>query len=288
MSRRSSTLSEADAVNGQSLYSLPSGGVNIGRYTNAHHHKDGVSSSVFKARGLRDVIYEDEPNGNKALVALKVTHPSSCTAPHDPKRECRLLLTAKSGNVITLLETFEQAGGCLVLVFPFMPYDLGQLLQDLRLSECQRKTCLQDIFRGLAHIHQLGIIHRDIKPGNILLQTPTGPAFIADFGIAWAKDDSSAEPADAKILDVGSTSYRPPELLFGNQRYCQSLDLWAAGCVAAQVINLGSRTLFDSGDLGSELALIKSIFQTLGTPHLDVWPVRMNSAHLDSNLLTHL
>jgi hypothetical protein len=49
--------------------------------------------------------------------------------------------------------------------------------------------------------------------------------------------------------------------------------MWAAGCVAAQLLGLGNRTMFDSGDLGSELALIKSIFETLGTPDLDVWPV---------------
>jgi cyclin-dependent kinase len=48
--------------------------------------------------------------------------------------------------------------------------------------------------------------------------------------------------------------------------------MWAAGCVAAQVVCLNAKSLFDAGALGSELALIKSIFQTLGTPDLKVWP----------------
>ncbi|CAD0112015.1 unnamed protein product [Aureobasidium uvarum] len=74
-------------------------------------------------------------------------------------------------------------------------------------------------------------------------------------------------------MDVGTTSYRPPELMFGNQWYNTSLDMWATGCVVAQVVSLGSQTLFDSGDLGSDLALIKSIFSTLGTPDLEKWPV---------------
>ena len=77
-------------------------------------------------------------------------------------------------------------------------------------------------------------------------------------------------------MDVGTTSYRPPELLFGKQWYDSSLDMWAAGCVAAQVVSLGSQTLFDSGDLGSDLALIKSIFSTLGTPDLKIWPVSLS------------
>ena len=129
--------------------------------------------------------------------------------------------------------------------------------------------------QGLEHIHSCGIIHRDIKPSNILLRSPSGPAYISDFGIAWSADDPSSEPAREKIMDVGTTSYRPPELMFGNQWYNTSLDMWATGCVAAQVVSLGSQTLFDSGDLGSDLALIKSMFSTLGTPNFDSWPVSM-------------
>lgn len=95
---------------------------------------------------------------------------------------------------------------------------------------------------------------------------------IADFGIAWSPTDSASEPADSKILDVGTTCYRPPELLFGQSKYNEKLDMWAAGCVAAQVVYLNGKTLFDAGDLGSELALIKSVFQTLGTPDDEIWP----------------
>lgn len=95
---------------------------------------------------------------------------------------------------------------------------------------------------------------------------------LADFGIAWSPTDPASEPASSKILDVGTTCYRPPELLFGQSKYGEKLDMWAAGCVAAQVVCLNGETLFDAGDLGSELALIKSMIQTLGTPDEHVWP----------------
>lgn len=160
------------------------------------------------------------------------------------------------------------------MAFPFMPYDLSGLLRRDQLKDDSRRSILTDVFSGLAHIHSLGIIHRDIKPSNILLSTLSGPALIADFGIAWSPSEPESEPANEKILDVGTTCYRPPELLFGGQSYGTELDMWAVGCVVAQVLCLGSETLFDAGDLGSELALIKSIFETLGTPNLDVWPVR--------------
>ena len=100
-----------------------------------------------------------------------------------------------------------------------------------------------------------------------------GPAYLTDFGIAWSPTDPQSEAADAKITDVGTTSYRPPELLFGWRKYDTSLDIWAAGCVVAEMVRPGHYPLFDAGPLGSELSLIKSIFTALGTPNEDVWPV---------------
>lgn len=194
------------------------------------------------------------------------------TAPHDSIREARILTACKSSNIISLLESFQQHDR-FMLVFPFMPYDLASLLRHNQLPEASKQTVLRDLFSGLAHLHSLGIIHRDIKPSNILLPTLRGPAYIADFGTAWSASDHGSEPSSTKHLEVGTTSYRPPELLFGKQDYGVKLDMWAAGCVAAQVLGLGGATLFDSGDLGSELALIKSIFETLGTPDVEIWPV---------------
>ncbi|KAH0352526.1 kinase-like protein, partial [Aureobasidium melanogenum] len=254
---------------------LPLGGVNIGRYTNAVHHNDGLFSEVYKAVAQPDcgIIlktrgYEKHP----CLVALKVTNLSATEPPHDSVREVRLLERARHQFVVELVESFQQAGGRLVLVFPFMPYTLDDQLRKGKLQLKDQKVILSQLMQGLGYIHSCGIIHRDIKPSNILLKSPSGPAYISDFGIAWSADDPSSEPAKEKIMDVGTTSYRPPELMFGNRWYDASLDMWATGCVVAQVVSLGPQTLFDSGDLGSDLALIKSIFSTLGTPDTESWP----------------
>jgi cyclin-dependent kinase len=248
------------------LEQLPEDGVTIGRYTRAQHFKDGLFSDVFKAALLSK---DTQP----ALVALKITSLSSNTPPHDSVREARILEVAKGEHIIPLIESFQQPGGRLVLVFPFMQFDLNTLLLRRQITREGGRTILRDVFRGLAHLHGLKIIHRDIKPSNILLASPSGPAYLADFGIAWSAADPASEAADEKILDVGTTCYRPPELLFGNQKYNTTLDMWAAGCVASQIVCLNGETLFDAGDLGSELALIKSIFETLGTPDLETWPV---------------
>jgi serine/threonine protein kinase len=239
-----------------------SDGIDVGRYTNAKYYRDGLVSTIYKAW-----------NGTGKTVALKITTPSVVTPPHDPEKEARVLRSASNSSIIPLLESFQESGGRLILVFPFMPYDLDHLLRQRILTLDQVRSHLKDLFTALAYVHVQEIIHRDVKPSNILLASPSGPAYLSDFGIAWVPRDKGSEPSDRKITDVGTTAYRPPELLFGNTKYNSSLDLWAAGCVVAEAIRLDNKSLFSSGPVGSELALIQSIFSTLGTPNLEVWPV---------------
>ncbi|USP74871.1 hypothetical protein yc1106_02145 [Curvularia clavata] len=249
------------------------GGKPVGKYHDAVYHREGLFSVVYKAPALgHDGFFPVDSPAKGRLVALKITTPSVMEPPHDSKREAKILSLAASDRIIPLLDTFFENGSQFVLVFPFMRYDFSDLLRDKKLSKSQTKSCIKDLFTGLAFIHNKGIIHRDIKPSNILLKSLDGPAYLSDFGIAWAPDVSGSEAADSKITDVGTTCYRPPELLFGNQKYGCSLDLWAAGCTVAEALDPDHETLFDSGELGSDLALIQSVFKKLGTPNLEVWP----------------
>ena len=238
-------------------------GVRMGIYHGIQCHKDGLFSTVYQAL---------TPEGQ--LVALKVTTPSAMSPPHDSEREVRILKDIAGSCVIPLLDSYRNSGSQFVLVFPFKPIELEQLLVAGSVSNKKKQSHLLDMFRALDHLHSHGIIHRDIKPSNILLDSPSGPAYLADFGIAWSPRDKASEAADHKTTDVGTTSYRPPELLFGYTAYGFALDMWAAGCVVAETVTSPRRVLFDSGALGSDLALVQSIFRSLGTPNLDVWPVR--------------
>ncbi len=245
-------------------------GTTIGPYRNAVYHREGICSTVYKAWDM-----------DGKMRALKLTRPSAMTPPHDSEREARILERCASSRVIELVDTFRQAGGYFILSFPFMRHDLMDLLGQKVLTPDEVKSHLRDLFSALAFVHSKGVIHRDVKPSNILLAAPSGPAYLADFGIAWSPNDKASEPADHKITDVGTTCYRPPELLFGHTRYDCSLDMWAAGCVVAEAVRLSNKTFFDAGSLGSELALIQSIFRSIGTPNLEVWPVSVCQILLD-------
>ena len=229
------------------------------------------------------------PTSEGLSVALKVITPSSLAPPHNCYAEVSILKSVlPHPNIIPLLETFNTpaTGGSLshlVLVFPFYTTSLADLPAVPHTSADTILKIFRDTFSALAHLHQNGIIHRDVKPSNILFNytdgTTAGPAYLADFGIAWSAitHGDGDEPPNDKITDVGTTHYRPLEILFGYKGYGPELDLWAMGCTIAEYFTaqVGGEnvTFFDAGDLGSELRLIASIFQKLGTPNARSWPV---------------
>lgn len=161
------------------------------------------------------------------------------------------------------------------MAFPFMPLTLASLIGSGSVSSNLTKKCFLGLFSALAFLHEQGIIHRDVKPSNLLLASSSGPAYLADFGTAWHPTISSNEPAHHKCLEVGTTCYRAPETLFGNRSYDMKLDIWAAGAMLVECVRKPPKTLFESRDTsedGNQLGLILSIFKTLGTPIKETWP----------------
>lgn len=157
-----------------------------------------------------------------------------------------------------------------------MPLTLSALLERGSLTNAQTRTIFRDVLQALADIHSKDIIHRDVKPQAILLESPDGPAYLSDFGTAWHPDLSAAsEPASAKILDIGTGPYRAPEVLFGDKSYGPPVDIWAAGCMLAECVRRPPKPLFESRAVhedGNQLGLILSIFKTIGTPTRETWP----------------
>ena len=200
--------------------------------------------------------------------------------PHNPDREVQILRKLTHASIIKLLDTFRDQGGRLVMVFPLMPLTLAKIIGSGAVSDTVTKSCFHDLFSALKYLHHQGIIHRDVKPSNLLLASPTGPAYLSDFGTSWDPSLSALdETGDHKVLEVGTTCYRAPETLFGNRSYGTSLDIWAAGTMFVECMRTPPKPLFDSRDTsedGNQLGLILSMFKTLGTPTKETWPEAVN------------
>lgn len=157
-----------------------------------------------------------------------------------------------------------------------MPYTLADLIDKQAISAAQVRLIFTDVLNALRDLHAEGIIHRDVKPSAVLLASPDGPAFLSDFGTAWHPEFSAhSEPANNKILDIGTGPYRAPETLFGNVEYQTAVDMWSLGVMLSEAIRTPPKAIFESRPAhedGSQLGLILSIFKTLGTPTPETWP----------------
>ncbi|MGH0168054.1 UNVERIFIED_CONTAM: hypothetical protein FKN15_072062 [Acipenser sinensis] len=102
------------------------------------------------------------------------------------------------------------------------------------------KVFLYQILRGLKYLHSAGILHRDIKPGNLLVNTNC-VLKICDFGLARVEElDESCHMTQ----EVVTQYYRAPEILSGSRHYDSGIDVWSVGCIFAEL--LGRRILFQA------------------------------------------
>lgn len=155
-------------------------------------------------------------------------------------------------NIIRLIDVLH-VNSQLWLSFELCDLDLrAAMLQRLVLPT---RALARQLFKALAHCHVNRVIHRDIKPQNILLKGNV--LKLADFGLARAQ----SLPHQHNTNQVVTLWYRAPELLLGDTNYTAAVDIWAAGCVIAEM--LSGKPLFPGS---SELDTLFKIFRLLGTP----------------------
>ncbi|XP_055377348.1 serine/threonine-protein kinase dyf-5 [Condylostylus longicornis] len=177
-------------------------------------------------------------------------------------REVKSLKKLSHANVVKLKEVIRE-NDTLYFVFEYMKENLYQLIKDreTHFPESSIKNILYQVLNGLAFMHRHGFFHRDLKPENLLC---SGPELvkIADFGLA--REIRSRPP----FTDYVSTRwYRAPEVLLHSTRYGSAIDLWAIGCIMAELYTF--RPLFPGS---SEVDQLFKICSVLGTPEKDDWP----------------
>mmetsp|Transcript_68942 Transcript_68942/g.202377 ORF Transcript_68942/g.202377 Transcript_68942/m.202377 type:complete len:313 (+) Transcript_68942:88-1026(+) len=216
---------------------------------------EGTYGKVYKAR--RNLTGESVAMKQMKLDAQEEGVPSTAI------REIALLKELSHPNVVRLLDVFCKPNK-LVLVFEFVENDLKKYMRAMsgRLPPQTVRNFTYQLCRGVEFCHANRILHRDLKPQNLLIDSKLRLK-IADFGLARA----FTVPVPKYTHEVVTVWYRPPEILLGGALYSVPVDLWSIGCVMAEMAT--GAPLF-AGD--SEIDTIFKIFQKLGTPTEQMWP----------------
>ncbi|KAI4333663.1 hypothetical protein L6164_018443 [Bauhinia variegata] len=217
----------------------------------------GTYSNVYRARDLEQ---------NKIVALKKVRFDN--LEPESVRfmaREIHILRRLDHLNVIKLEGLVTSRMSCsLYLVFEYMEHDLAGLASHpgLKFTEAQVKCYMQQLLCGLDHCHSRGVLHRDIKGSNLLIDN-NGILKIADFGLASFFDPNQVQPLTSRVVTLW---YRPPELLLGATYYGTSVDLWSTGCILAELY--AGKPIMPGR---TEVEQLHKIFKLCGSPSEDYW-----------------
>uniref|UniRef100_A0A669DKL3 cyclin-dependent kinase n=1 Tax=Oreochromis niloticus TaxID=8128 RepID=A0A669DKL3_ORENI len=214
--------------------------------------------------GTYATVYKGRSKLTENLVALKeirLEHEEG--APCTAIREVSLLKDLKHANIVTLHDIIHTQKS-LTLVFEYLDKDLKQYLDDCGnvIHVHNVKLFLFQLLRGLSYCHRRKVLHRDLKPQNLLINE-RGELKLADFGLARAK----SIPTKTYSNEVVTLWYRPPDILLGSTDYSTHIDMWGVGCIFYEMAT--GRPLFPGSTVEEELHFI---FKLLGTPTEQTWP----------------
>jgi len=191
----------------------------------------GCYGVVFEAREASDV--PGHVGRECAIKKMLFAYKHATDAQRSYREVSYLLQFAGHSNIMTIYDLIPSKDDKhLYMVCELMDTDLQKTIKSIKLEEYQQKFITYQILRALKYIHTAGVIHRDMKPSNILI-TKQCQVKLADFGWSRCLPASLAEGALTEY--ASSRWYRSPEMLLGGSRYTGACDLWALGCIAGEM-----------------------------------------------------
>ncbi|KAM1799186.1 hypothetical protein ACFX11_033409 [Malus domestica] len=227
--------------------------------------------------GTYGKVYKAKDKATGQLVALKKTRLEMDEegVPPTALREVSLLqMLSQSLYIVRLLcvEHVDSKEGkpVLYLVFEYLDTDLKKFIDSHRkgpnpgpMPPSLVQSFMYQLCKGVAHCHSHGVLHRDLKPQNLLLDKERGILKIADLGLGRA----FTVPLKSYTHEIVTLWYRAPEVLLGSAHYSTGVDMWSVGCIFAE---MARRQALFPGD--SEFQQLLHIFRLLGTPSDKQWP----------------
>jgi len=228
---------------------------------------EGTYATVFKGKSKLT---------NKIVALKEIRLEFEEGAPCTAIREVSLLRGLKQANIVTLHDIIHTQTS-LTLVFEYLERDLKQYMEDMsgvKLAMNNVRIFLFQLLRGLTYCHQKNILHRDLKPQNLLINQK-GELKLADFGLARAK----SVPTKTYSNEVVTLWYRPPDVLLGSTEYTTAIDMWGVGCIYYEMVT--GRPLFAGQNVQEQL---HHIFKKRGTPTEETWPdIKSHAKFLEYN-----
>ncbi|EFX66504.1 hypothetical protein DAPPUDRAFT_204007 [Daphnia pulex] len=255
-------------------------GRKIGRGTYGHVYK-AKRKETFATSDINKLISADQKE--YALKQIEGTGLSMSAC-----REIALLRELKHPNVINLQRVFlSHTDRKVWLLFDYAEHDLWHIIKFHRAAKANKKavytpkamvkSLLYQILDGIHYLHSNWILHRDLKPANILVMgegIERGRVKIADMGFARLFNSPLKPLADLDPVVV-TFWYRAPELLLGARHYTKAIDIWAIGCIFAELLT--SEPIFHCRQEDIKTSnpyhhdQLDRIFNVMGFPHDKDW-----------------
>ena len=229
--------------------------------------------------GTYGVVYKAKERRSGKLVALKKIrlNDENEGVPATTIREVSILKTLKHTTIVNLEMVFYKQNN-MYLAMEYLEFDLRKYIDGIRkasksIANETLRFFVQQILTAIDYCHSRAVLHRDLKPQNILVGRDLRLK-LADFGLGR----SVGIPLRTYTHDIVTLWYRPPELLLGTKYYTESVDVWSAAAIIAEMVLL---VPIFQGD--SEIDQIYRIFKILGTPNERTWPgvSQLPSFHTD-------
>lgn len=215
--------------------------------------------------GTYGVVYKAKDRITNEIIALKKIRLEAEDEgiPSTAIREISLLKQLQHPNIVRLYDVVHTERK-LTLVFEYLDQDLKKYLDVCEggLEANILKSFLYQLLRGVAYCHHHRVLHRDLKPQNLLINRE-GELKLADFGLARA----FGIPVRSYTHEVVTLWYRAPDVLMGSRKYSTPVDIWSIGCIFAEMAT--GRPLLTGTSESDQLA---RIFRQMGTPTLAMYP----------------